>query len=669
MIVKHKITADLTHPEPICIEVAQDDKYTRDLQIRLTANNLPLTPPKDCTVVVRFRKADGKSGCYDTMPDGSPAWSLSNNLLTVRLAPEVCTAAGMVELAVSILSQEKELTCAGIQLRVQPRPQAGIQSHDYISVSRFLPQPLQGKTGMYLRVTEVDGQGRVTAVDCQESAGTGIQSLRTTESTEDGGENIVTVTLTDGSSCHFSVYNGSRGADGADAEPFLLDVTLTDGVYSLAGGTYADLLAAVEAHQMVQLRFISSESFHRYYSLSHKRITNGVGQLIFSLNHSTSMEYIIVNADDTVTRSQGTLVSQARKINGKTLNADITLTASDVGAEGKKKRMGRITTYSGVAIDTTAKTMTFGERSYILCGDEKHNLSNTTHDISAFMGGQWFYYDPVNKTFSGSCADWFICLGSMWKPTCFADLPMRPDKLTVDGLPVSYTSRFYGKSVNILGDSMTYGTGTTKAYHEWLPQLCGFTTIHNYGVAGSCIAPKVDELPLWEDGIQSFYERYSTMGNADAIIVFGGVNDWVTGRTLGTMADTDTSTFYGAMKALCAGLLRRYPIKPKYVFSSPQNDYVNRPANDLAGTEWEGNTEGRNRKGMRLQDYTRAMAEVCAVYSIPFFSLTDNLFYGLSGILGDNKGTSGVFGSDGLHPNADGHKRIALKMAGFINSN
>lgn len=344
------------------------------------------------------------------------------------------------------------------------------------------------------------------------------------------------------------------------------------------------------------------------------------------------------------------------------------LTGTDPDKESKK-RNGWIATNDGVYIDTEAKTLTFGGSAHILYGGHKVNVANTIHDISDLAGGAFMYFDPATRALSSAYSEGAVYLGAMWAPWYLADLPIQRDKLFVDGLPVNFTARFLGKAVNVLGDSMTYGTGTTKIYHEWLPQLCGFATVNNYGVAGSSIAPKVDEVPTWEDGIQSLYERYTDMGYADAIIVFGGVNDWVTGRTLGTMADTDTTTFYGAMKALCAGLIQRYPVKPIYVFSSPQNDYVNRPANDLAGTEWEGNTEGYNRKGLKLQDYTRAMGEVCAAFGIPFCSLTDGLFYGLSGVLGDNNGTSGVYGSDGLHPNAEGHKRIALKMAGFINSN
>lgn len=47
--------------------------------------------------------------------------------------------------------------------------------------------------------------------------GVGIQSVtQTTTSTEDGGENIVTVTKTDGSKSTFAVMNGKKGKDGED---------------------------------------------------------------------------------------------------------------------------------------------------------------------------------------------------------------------------------------------------------------------------------------------------------------------------------------------------------------------------------------------------------------------------------------------------------------------
>lgn len=357
---------------------------------------------------------------------------------------------------------------------------------------------------------------------------------------------------------------------------------------------------------------------------------------------------------------------------------DTTLTKSGVPADAKtvgdkfdffRKYNGWIDTNTGVYIDTSAKTLTFGANSFITYGNQKINVGNTTHDISTMINGNFVYYDLNTKTLTKqNGSGYVIYLGALWKPNHLADFHMDKRKLFIDGMPVSYIGRYHNKTINCLGDSMTEGVGTTKAYHQWFGQLCGFKTINNYGVGGSCIAPKVDEIPTWEEGILSFYERYNDMSSADVITVFGGVNDWCTGRELGNITDTTANTFYGAMKLLCEGLISKYPTSDIFVFSSPQCDYINRPANDLSGTKWAGNTEGYNRKGYKLQDYANAMSEVCAIYGIPFCSMTNNLFYGLSGVLGDHNGTSGAYGSDALHPNADGHKKIALRMASVINS-
>lgn len=67
----------------------------------------------------------------------------------------------------------------------------------------------------------------------------------------------------------------------------------------------------------------------------------------------------------------------------------------------------------------------------------------------------------------------------------------------------------------------------------------------------------------------------------DLIIVFGGVNDWVTGRNLGNIDSTDTYTFYGAMKSLCNGLITKYPNKQIVFFTAPQMVIYNRRENKL----------------------------------------------------------------------------------------
>lgn len=192
-----------------------------------------------------------------------------------------------------------------------------------------------------------------------------------------------------------------------------------------------------------------------------------------------------------------------------------------------KDNTGRIEVSEDIFIDTAAETLTFREGSFVTCGDERIDMSGTTHEISKYMDGKDLFLHPSSKTLS----------------------PIN-----------SYDNILLGK-----------------------------------------------------------------------------------------------------------GLKAKYPDAKIIFFSSPQNKYIDRPASDLAGTQWEGNTDGYNRKGLLLQDYVRAMETVCARYDVPFCSLTEAFPWGAAE-LGDNEGHAGTYGSDALHPNAEGHDLIAQEMAKFINA-
>lgn len=328
---------------------------------------------------------------------------------------------------------------------------------------------------------------------------------------------------------------------------------------------------------------------------------------------------------------------------------------------------GIIETDSTVSIDSKKLTVTFGTGSYVVYDGAKVDVSETVHDISGIMDGASLYFHPASKSLSVVGAVGNVYLGTLSDPVYFSALNMDRDKLLVDGMPVTWLEELRGKKVVCLGDSMTVGYGTDIVYHEWLSQLCGFEKVKSYGVSGSCISPKVDEIPTWEAGIESFLERYPSMdGDADVVVVFGGVNDWVTGRSLGNTRDTGPDSFYGAMKQLCKGLKERYPEAKIYFFGSPQCNYLDRRANDLRGTKWDGNIEGYNRKGKKLEDYVKAMDRVCELYEIPFCALSDHFKWNNPESLGNYDDIAGTYGSDALHPNTKGHELIALEMAKFI---
>ncbi len=164
MIAISKIKMDLANlSRRITIDVMQDDRSSRELRISLYNGKAPCTPPPDCTVLVRYHKADGKTGLYDTLPDGTPAWSISGNTVTVALAPQVCTVPGAVELVVSLLWGGAQLSSFAIGLQVHPQPGKNPRSEDYFSVTGFLPQPRSAQVGQYLMVTSVE-EGRITGL-------------------------------------------------------------------------------------------------------------------------------------------------------------------------------------------------------------------------------------------------------------------------------------------------------------------------------------------------------------------------------------------------------------------------------------------------------------------------------------------------------------------------
>lgn len=81
----------------------------------------------------------------------------------------------------------------------------------------------------------------------------------------------------------------------------------------------------------------------------------------------------------------------------------------------------------------------------------------------------------------------------------------------------------------------------------------------NYGIGGTRIArqSKQSAEERWD---KDFCSRVSTMQNeADAVVVFGGTNDYGHGDApTGSMNDRTPDTFYGALHTLYSSLIEKY---------------------------------------------------------------------------------------------------------------
>ena len=207
---------------------------------------------------------------------------------------------------------------------------------------------------------------------------------------------------------------------------------------------------------------------------------------------------------------------------------------------------------------------------------------------------------------------------------------------------LNYESKLKNKTWNVLGDSITYGLGTTKTYHKIISDRTGIK-VNNYGLSTSTIA-----VNGWT-GVQSFVERYTSMNKSvDYITVFGGVNDFIHKTPLGSFESRDNTTFYGALHELCQGLYNNFT-SSKIMFITP---YIN-----------EGAKTPRALDGKTLIDFVNAIEEVCGYYGIKVKNL-----YKDSGIDVNIPIHKTTYAPDGLHLNKLGHEKISNSIESELES-
>lgn len=216
MIITSKIKMDLQQQTQIpVVNAVQNDRYCRNLEMELYAGEVVWPVPEDAAVVVSYRKADGKGGEYDTLPDGTAAWFAQEHVLTVALAPQMLTAPGMVRMTVSLIQEEKQISTFAILVKVSQAVCSNIaESEDYYYVTRFLPMPEGAQTGKYLRISGVDAAGNVVSLEAVDgtAGGTGEMPSVTLEETETGV--VVRVQNPDGETEEVQIRHGEDGAQG-----------------------------------------------------------------------------------------------------------------------------------------------------------------------------------------------------------------------------------------------------------------------------------------------------------------------------------------------------------------------------------------------------------------------------------------------------------------------
>lgn len=174
MQVTKNITLDLLETgSPVIIKAKQNDRNTRYIAAHLYVDGLAYPVPSGTEIAFRYKKPDGTAGFYDTLPDNSPAITVSGNTVTVELVEQVLTVSGCVHCEINMYNATSEkLTTFTFEIAVEESvlTDAEIISSDYYNVlTAEIAKALQA-------VTDATEQAENAAQSAQDAADSAAMS-------------------------------------------------------------------------------------------------------------------------------------------------------------------------------------------------------------------------------------------------------------------------------------------------------------------------------------------------------------------------------------------------------------------------------------------------------------------------------------------------------------
>lgn len=201
--------------------------------------------------------------------------------------------------------------------------------------------------------------------------------------------------------------------------------------------------------------------------------------------------------------------------------------------------------------------------------------------------------------------------------------------------PVNAGNLWTGIGVAAIGDSITsQAPGGVNWAAKMKTILGSFAGAPVDGVSGSVMSSVPARITAMD------------LSSVDTLLIFMGTNDYGNsgGRALGALGDNGASnTFYGDVYNVISTAMTTKPTL-RLVFLTP-----------LQRTD----QTAANSQGAVLLDYVDAIIETCEKYSIAYFDMNRKI--GFSSL------NYATYSSDGLHPNAAGHLRLARAVSGFLN--
>lgn len=223
-------------------------------------------------------------------------------------------------------------------------------------------------------------------------------------------------------------------------------------------------------------------------------------------------------------------------------------------------------------------------------------------------------------------------------------------EIEVEDVDFIINTRFRGKKAVFEGDSITDNdylpTYNNKSWASYLQEKLKLGECYNGAVGGSSISTY--------NSSGSVVNRIKSTNypiDTKLFIVFAGTNDWNANVELGTVDSTDEATILGALNVIIDTIQTKCP-DSTIVIMTPMQRSGTRTATRASGT---------------LMDIAKAYEEVCMNWGVNYINTLKEF-----GFNAYNKTVANKYyceqNSNELHPNPAGHKRIAVRMAGFIST-
>ena len=677
MTIIHKLKLDLQRKGQLQrIDVVQGDTFTRQVDLVMQCGGKDWMVPI-CDPVVRYSKPDGTEGIYDTLPDGRPGILYGACTITVELAPQMLTCPGPVQVQVDLIQQDRKLATFAFLVVVAPGVALSGESENYVNWTKaFLPQTTEAKVGQYLKISEVDADGRVVAVVPVNAPSGGSGNYPDLEQEISGIRSTAEAAGVAASAAKAAADEACQAAE-----------QLTEQVNSLTTGVgnahvavgnvkiiaEAAAASAAAAQQQAGAAFTTRQEFSPDYT---NRVSTSEDEDGSIFNGSGWMAGKQIGSDGSIIDTPSTYVT-----------GFIAVKPGDVI---RIKDPGRMPFSTGVcfALYKSDKAIATG------IGKSVSNIQSANNNDCGVLTidgnvATWTL-NPINyyvwkdfawlrvTTFS---ADMVVTVNEPLTESTKDQLILKPTvKVTKDSLDMDLSNKpLSGKTVVGFGDSIFGYVRDETSVLSVVAKETG-ATVYNVGFGGCRMSVHPTNgyaaFSMWalakavadkdwttqeaqaSSGSGYFPEQLALLksidfNNVDMVVIHYGANDFMAGGT-GVAIDNandpdDYTTMCGALRYSVEKLLTAYPHLQIYV-SLPT--YFYRPDTGAYPETYI------NAQGKYYRDYVDALRSTAGEYHLPVIDCHDGF--------GVNKLNVAAMTSDGAHHNQIGRQLLGEFIAGHL---